>query len=108
MDEEEAMKRKLLERRMQEQAAGSMMEQQMQQQQMEEALKTIMLHVLDEKARQRLANLKLVRPQVALQLQTYLAQLYQSGQIKVKITEEQMISIMQRISQKKETKIRRK
>lgn len=107
MNEEDMLKRRLLERKMQEQASGEM-QQQMQQQQMEEALKAIMIHVLDEKARERLNNLKFVKPQVAMQLQMYLAQLYQSGQLRSKITEEQIIAIMQKISQKKETSIKRK
>lgn len=105
MSEEEEIKRKLMQQRMMQQEA---FQQQMQQQQMEEILKQIKLHVLEPKARERLNNLKLVKPDVALQLELYLAQLYQAGQIKGKITDEQMVSILQKITAKPDFRIQRK
>ncbi len=107
MDEEEMLKRKMLERRMQENAMQQMQQAQ-EQQQTEEMLKMIMLQVLDEKARERLAHLKIVRPQVALQLQMYLAQLYQGGQLKTRITDEQLVMILKKLTSRPETRIRRK
>jgi len=107
MTEEEEIKKRLLQQRMQQQMQESI-QQQMQMQQMEEILKQIKLHVLDAKARERLNNLKLVKPELALQLELYLAQLYQAGQIRGKITDEQMVSILKKISTTKDFRIKRK
>lgn len=107
MPAEEEIKKKLLQQRMQaqlnEQAAA-----QAQQQQMEETLKTVMSQVLDRKAQERLSNLKLVKPELAMQLGLYLAQLYQSGQLRERITDEQLVVILRKLTEKRETKIRRK
>ena len=107
MNEEEEIKKKLMQQRLQQQLQESL-QGQMQEKQMEEALKQIKLHVLDAKARERLNNLKLVKPDLAMQLEMYLAQLYQSGQIKGKITDEQMVSILKKISPSRDFSINRK
>lgn len=103
MPSEEEIKRKLLQQKLQEAATG-----QAQQQQMEEVLKTIMSQVLDRKAKERLSNLKLVKPEIATQLEMYLAQLYQSGQLRERITDEQLVMILRKLTEKRETKIRRR
>ena len=79
-----------------------------QKQQAEETLKNAMPHILDEKARERLSNLKLVKPDLAMQLEFYLFQLYQTGQVKEKITEEQLIMVLKKLSEKRDFKITRK
>lgn len=107
MNEEEEIKRKLMQQRLQQQMQESV-HQHIQQQQMEEALRQMRLHVLEPKARERLNNLKLVKPELATQLELYLAQLYQSGQMKGRITDEQMVSILKKISAKPEFRIKRK
>ena len=107
--EEEIKKR--LQQRMQAQMQSSMQEQaqsQAQQQQMEEMLKTVMSQILDRKAQERLSNLKLVKPELAMQLVVYLAQLFQSGQLRERITDEQLVTILRKLTEKRETKIRRK
>lgn len=101
MDEEE-IKKKIMQQRMQ----HSVEQQQMQE--MQAALKVITSQILDSKARERLSNLKVVRPEMATQLEIYLAQLYQAGQIRTKITDEQLVMILKKLTEKKETKIRRK
>jgi len=100
---EEEIKKRMLQQKMQEQAAIDM-----QKSQIETALKSLMLKILDKKARERLSTLKLVKPDLAMQLEVYLAQLYETGQIKGTITEEQLIAILKKISEKRETKITRK
>jgi len=100
---EEDIKNRMLQQRMQEQFAS-----QMQQKQLEEIIKNIMLKIMDKKAGERLANLKLVRPEIAMQLELYLAQLYEAGQIKGTITEEQLIMMLKKITEKPETRIKRK
>ncbi|MFA4820380.1 MAG: DNA-binding protein, partial [Candidatus Aenigmatarchaeota archaeon] len=64
---EEEIKRKMLQQRMAH-MSSEQMQQAQQQQQMEEVLKTVMSQVLDSKARERLSNLKLVKPEIAAQL----------------------------------------
>ncbi|MBS3051074.1 MAG: hypothetical protein J4400_02910 [Candidatus Aenigmarchaeota archaeon] len=106
--EEEIKKR--LQQRMQAQMMGNQgqMQEQAQQQQMEEMLRTVMSQILDRKAQERLSNLKLVKPELAMQLGMYLAQLFQSGQLKERITDEQLVIILRKLTEKRETKIRRK
>ena len=111
MPKEEELKKKLLQQRMQEHMAaqqGEMMQAAMQHQQMEEALKAIRAHMLEPKARERLANLRTVKPEVATNLEIYLAQLYQSGQLRSKITDEQLVMILKKLTETREFKIKRK
>ncbi len=82
--------------------------QMMQQKQMELALKTAMYKILDAKARERLNNLKFIKPEIATQLEMYLYQAFQAGQIKGVITEEQIVMILKKISEKRDIKITRK
>ena len=95
---------------MQEQQANAMQahSEASQMKQAEEALRTVMSQILEPKARDRLNNLKVVKPDVAMQLQLYLAQLFQAGQIPTKITDEQMVVILRKLTEKRETKITRK
>ncbi len=79
-----------------------------QKKQAEEMLKSIMAEILDKPARERLANLRLVKPDLAFQLEMYLAQLHQAGQIRKKITDEQIVAILKKMSEKREIKIRRR
>ncbi|RLI90127.1 MAG: DNA-binding protein [Candidatus Altiarchaeales archaeon] len=89
-------------------------EQQRLQQQIQEAeqlnaiIRRIMMHILTPEARQRLANIRLVRPDFARQIEIFLIQLYQQGKLPKKITDSQLKEILRKISQnKKETKIKR-
>lgn len=109
MNEEDEIKRRLLQQRMQE-SAQAQMQSQMQQQQLEETLRMIMQQILEPKARERLSNLKMVKPEMALQLQAYLAQLYQAGQLKGRVSEQQLVAILQKLSaaERKEFTIKRK
>ncbi len=107
VNEEEAIKQRILQQRMQEQMHGQIQEQ-MQQQQMQAALKVITSQILEPKARERLSNLKYVKPDVAMQLEIYLVQLFQSGQLKTKITDEQLVIILRKLTERKETTIKRK
>jgi len=111
MPTEEEINRKLLQQKLLEQQQAHLqahLQEQLQQQQMQEVLRVIKMQVLDAKARERLANLKLVKPELATQLEIYLAQLYQSGQIRGRISDEQMVAILKKISEKKEFRIKRK
>lgn len=110
MPTEEEIKKRLLQQRAQQQSSAMQehLQTQAQQQQLEEMLKTVMSQILDRKAQERLSNLKLVKPELAMQLGMYLAQLFQSGQLKDRITDEQLVTILRKLTEKRETKIRRK
>ena len=107
MATEEEIKRKM-QQRLQEQMSGEYAQAAMQQQQMEEALKVIRMQILEPKARERLSNLRTVKPEVATNLEIYLAQLYQGGQIRSKITDEQLVAILRKLTERRETRIQRK
>jgi programmed cell death protein 5 len=68
----------------------------------------LMRRILTQEARQRLTNLKMVRPEFALQLELQLIQIAQQGKIELPIDDEQFKEILQRLqSDRKEIKIRR-
>ncbi len=98
-DGEEEIKRRILHQQMQEH---------MQQKQVEATLKVISMQILEPKARERLSNLKVVKPDLAMQLEAYLAQLHQAGQIRGRISEEQLVLILKKISEKREIRIKRR
>jgi programmed cell death protein 5 len=76
-----------------------------QMQQIEQMKKLIMKKLLSKEAVERLARLKLVKPEIANQLELYLLQLYESGKITNEITDEQLKAILGSISSKKQFKI---
>lgn len=108
--EEELLKRRLLQQRQAQVAA--LQQQAIQQAAAQQALlaqlKAAMMQILEPRARERLANLRMVKPELAVQLELYLAQLYQSGQLRSRITDEQLVQILQKLQQKPEWKIKRK
>ena len=73
----------------------------------EEVIKKTLLKILDNKARQRLNNIKIVKPEIAMQLSVYLMQLFQSGQVNSKLNDEQLKNILKQLNKKKEIKIKR-
>ena len=103
----ETIKKRMLQQRMQEQFQNEM-QAQAEQQQIEEIIRKAIPQILDEKARERLNNIKVVKPDLARQLEMYLVQLQQSGQIKRKISEEQLVAILKKLGEKAEFRIRRK
>jgi programmed cell death protein 5 len=102
---EELRQKKLLalQRRIAEEQRRVQMEQQLEMQK-QAILKTI----LTPEARQRLANLKLVKPEFTAQLELQLIQLAQMGKVPVPLTDEQLKQILIQLqTQKREIKIRR-
>lgn len=106
MSEEDQIKKRMMEKKMLE-LQSSAFQEQAQIQQAQQAVKKITSQILDNKARERLSNLRTVKPELAMQLEVYLAQLHQMGQLKGKVTEEQLIMILKKIGEKKEFRIRR-
>lgn len=85
-------------------------EQQRAAQEAEKAKKQqILRQILDIAARERLANVRLVRPDLAENVENQLIQLYSMGRINRIITEEEIKQILGRMTEtKRETRIERR
>ncbi|MCA6212845.1 DNA-binding protein [Thermococcus sp. 101 C5] len=97
-DIEEIRKRKLLE--LQKRLAEQQKEEEeraRQEMELEAQLDALMRQILTPEARERLARVKLVRPELARQVELILAQLYQAGQITERITDEKLKKILAQI-----------
>lgn len=82
--------------------------QEAQKQQLDLQKRSVLMEVLTPEARSRLANVKLARPEYAVQIENLIIQLAQTGQIRQKITDEQLKQILRKISAKrKDITIRR-
>jgi programmed cell death protein 5 len=107
-DEElEQLRRKklsALQRQMSDEQRSAQMEQQLEQQK-----QTLLRSILSPEARQRLANLKMVKPEFTDQLELQLIQLAQQGKIPIPLADEQLKKILAQLqSRKRETTIRRR
>ena len=66
----------------------------------------ILRQILTPKARDRLANIKMARPEYAERLENQLIQLASSGSLRGQMTEEQLVEILRRLqSNKRESTI---
>ncbi len=74
-------------------------------QKMEVMKKAVLKKVLTKEATERLGRIKLVKPEIANQLELYLVQLYQSGKIPSMITDEQLKMILEQIATKQKFRI---
>jgi len=102
---EELRRRKLsaLQQKFSEEQRQARMEQQLELQK-----QTLLRKILTPEARQRLANLKMVRPEFTEQLELQLIQLAQQGKLPIPLADVQLKQILVQLqSQKRETKIRR-
>ncbi len=106
MDLEELKKKKMQEYLSQTQSPEAMAMEQMAQAQQE--LKKITSRILTTEAMQRINNIRHVKPDFALQVELYIVQLYQAGQIKPPLNDSQLKSIINPLVKKQEWKIRRK
>ena len=102
---EEIRRRRLLELqgKVGEEQRNAQMEQQLELQK-----QALLRSILTPEARQRLTNLKMVRPDFTSQLELQLIQLAQEGKIPTPLTDKQLKQILIQIqSHKREMKIRR-
>jgi programmed cell death protein 5 len=88
------------------------MAKQQQQDQVKEQLElqkqTILRSILSTEARQRLTNLKMVKPEFTEQLELQLIQLAQQGKLPVPLQDDQLKQILVQLQgQKREPQIRR-
>lgn len=78
------------------------------QQQVERQKQAIIRRILTPEARQRLTNIRMVKPEFADELEMQLIQLAQSGRLRGQVTDEQLKkTLVQLEGQKREIKIRR-
>lgn len=102
---EEIRKRKLL--ALQQKLAEEQRQAQLEQQ-LELQKQAMLRKILTPEARQRLTNLKMVKPEFTEQLELQLIQLAQQGKLPIPLTDEQLKQILIQVqAQKRETKIRR-
>jgi programmed cell death protein 5 len=103
---EELRRRKLL--ALQQRFAEEQRQVQMDQQ-LELQKEALLKKILSPEARQRLANLKMVKPEFTEQLELQLIQLAQQGKLPIPLGDAQLKEILVQLqSQKRETKIRRR
>jgi programmed cell death protein 5 len=99
--------RQLLEqqRRGQEQ---DMLQQQLKAAEVDAQIKLILTKILTPDARERLANIRMVKPAFARQIEVFLIQLSQSGRLPSQVTDEQLKKILERLREgKREVKIKK-
>ncbi|WP_297458215.1 DNA-binding protein [Thermococcus sp.] len=100
-DIEEIRKRKLMELQKkyleQQKAREEAMKQEME---LEAQLNAIMRKILTPEARERLGRVKLVKPELARQVELVLVQLYQAGQIREPIDDARLKKILAQIDQR--------
>ena len=103
MDEEleKLRKKRLQELQKEEELANSFEQQEAQQKEFEEQKKMILRSILTTKAKERLSNIKLARPQIGEQIENQLIMLAQSGRLQQKITDQQLRDLLVRLIPKK-------
>ncbi|MFX1260923.1 MAG: DNA-binding protein [Promethearchaeota archaeon] len=84
-------------------------EEQAREQQVAEAQaqkEAILRQILTPEARSRLTNIRMVKPQIAEQIEMQLIQLASSGRLRARVTDEQLKKLLQQITgQERERKI---
>lgn len=91
------------------QQAQQQMQQQQMQQEMESQKKQILIQIMTTEARNRLANLKLTKPELVQQIEMQLIQSAQAGSLRGKVTDEQLKVLLKQISgQKRDINITRR
>ena len=107
-DELEEIKKKKLEQLRQQIEYQKAIEEE-EEEQIGEERKKILSYILTSKARQRLARIRMARPEFAQTIENQLILLVQSGRLQHKITDEELKDLLSRIaSRKREIKIRRR
>ena len=108
-DLEELRKKKLQELQQQAALQESLEEQELQKKQVEEQKKAVLRSIMTNPARERLARIKMARPEVAEAIENQLIMIAQSGQLKNKINDEQLRVLLTKIIPKKrDIKIKRR
>lgn len=108
-DLDEIRQKRMAELQAQQAAAQNQAQQHEAQAQFEAQKKQILGQIMTPEARQRLANLKLTKPELVNQIELQLIQSAQAGSLRGKVTDEQLKVLLRQIAgQKREIKITRK
>ena len=109
-DLEEIRRRKLEEMQASGGAQSQSQEADRQKQEAERAMRLqILRQILDPVARERLANIRLVKPELAENVENQLVQLYSMGRIRKVINDDELKQILVKLTEtKRETKIERR
>ena len=98
---EKLRKKRIHELQQEEQLQQSMEDQEEQQKQFDDQKQMILRSILTPKAKERLTNIKLARPNICEEIENQLIMLAQSGRLNQKIDDEQLKQLLQRIIPKK-------
>ena len=91
------------------QQAAAQMQQQEAKKQFEAQKKQMLAQIMTPEARNRLANLKLTKPELVENIELQLIQSAQAGSLRGKVTDDQLKVLLRQIAgQKREIKITRK
>ena len=109
-DELEQLRRRKMEEIQHSNSERQMSEEQQKAQEAERARRQqILRQILDPEARERLANVRLVKPELAENVESQLIQLYSMGRINRIITDPEIRDILSKMNEtKRETKIERR
>ena len=94
-DELDAIRQKKLAEMQQQAAQEQLADQQVADAQAQK--EAILRQILTPEARQRLTNIRMVKPQMAEQIEIQLIQLAGSGRLRSRVTDEQLKSLLQQI-----------
>ncbi|KAF9977603.1 hypothetical protein BGZ73_005457 [Actinomortierella ambigua] len=72
--------------------------------QMEEMRRNMLIQILDGEARERLSRIAMVKADKARAVEDLLLRMAQGGQVRSKITETQLIELLEQVNQQTETK----
>ena len=97
----------ILRRREQELAARSSLREAEKRARQDAEKKALARVVFTPEARQRLSNLKLVKPELATQVEEYLMVLAQQRKISVPVDDDTLKKVLEKVQPKREIKVRR-
>lgn len=100
-DEDEELKKLLAKRRMELERALAEQRQKEEKMKIEAEREAILRSILTEEARERLARLKLARPELVKVIEDQLIMLAQSGRLSEPLDDEQLKEILRRMSARK-------
>jgi programmed cell death protein 5 len=108
-DLEKLRKKRLQELQQQASLQEDLEEKEAQKKQFEEQKKMVLRSILTTEARERLGRIKVARPEIVESIENQLIMAAQSGQLKNKITDEQLRMLLSKtIPKKRDIKIKRR
>lgn len=105
------IRKKKMENYLAQQQSPNMQQQMTEEQQAREIqaqIKKVMTTLLSKEAHERIANIRTVKPDLAIQVEIYLLQMFQAGRLRPLVTDSQLKAMLDQLIKKKETKIIRK